>query len=203
MSLFFKKIVLLIILLIPFFWLYTYETPNKAIAEASVNEKTSYWFALHRDQSKEILYSGNPGEVENSQIVREFRVKTGSTWSPTPLPELMGREYWTIVAKQSSADNPNTAPYFLQLDVPVEDEWPYGPVPYTECIDEATGESIQCDWVIPGFFGLHGIGGNPDKLSDSDLGSSGCIRHSDNDITYLYELLDPENEEVRYYVFDG
>lgn len=49
-------------------------------------------------------------------------------------------------------------------------------------------------------FGLHGTGGQPEKLSKDDPGSSGCIRHKDEDITYLYNLLDPQKEEIRYYV---
>lgn len=209
MSLLFKKFVLLIILLIPFFWVYNYEVPVSEASKSEANKKNasyssdSYWFALHRESGNEFLYLGTPGVENDSSIVREFQVKTGADWSPTPLPELVGREYWLIVSKVSSEENPDTAPYFLQLDVPVEDEWPYGPVPYTECKDVTTGEPIQCDWVLPGYFGLHGTGGDPDKLSVKDLGSSGCIRHDDNDITYLYNLLDPENEEIRYYVFDN
>ena len=161
----------------------------------------SYWLSLDRKMSKEYLYFGTPGEANNSKLIREFQVKTGASWSPTPLPELTGREYWNLVNKEPT-QNPETAPYFLQLDVPVTEDWPYGPVPYNECRDIISGENIQCDWVLPGYFGLHGINGNIDKLSDEDYGSSGCIRHSDEDITYLYNLLDPENEEIRYYVIE-
>lgn len=161
----------------------------------------SYWFVLNRKSGVENLYLGVPGDVNKSGLVRTFKVKTGASWSPTPLPKLVGREYWKIVKKESSAENPDTAPYFLQLDVPTDENWPYGPIPYTECLD-SLGNNIQCDWVQPGYFGLHGINGNPFKLSKEDYGSSGCIRHNDEDITYLYNLLDPEKEEIHYYIED-
>lgn len=61
----------------------------------------------------------------------------------------------------------------------------------------------QCNWNLPGNFGLHGTGGNPSKISPEDPGSSGCIRHSDEDITYLYEILEPEKGEIRYYIKDS
>lgn len=174
---------------------------NKDVKREQIDApKTSYWFMLHRKSGEELLYLGVPGEVDDSKIVRRFQVKTGASWSPTPLPKLVGREYWKIIKKESSADNPETAPYFLQLDVPTSDEWPYGPTPYTECKDIYTGENIQCDWVMPGYFGLHGTGRNPSKLLAEDHGSSGCIRHKDEDITYLYNLLDPASEEIRYYI---
>lgn len=196
---FVKKIVILIILLLPFFWAYRSSKPAPQILEAAVSTKEANWLSLNRQLGKEYLYFGVPGNESKSKLIREFSVKTGASWSPTPLPKLVGRDYWRIVSKEPT-ENPETAPYFLQLDVPVTDEWPYGPVPYTECKDIATGESIQCDWVLPGYFGLHGVGGDESKLSAEDLGSSGCIRHSDVDITYLYNLLDPENEEIRYYI---
>ena len=78
---------------------------------------------------------------------------------------------------------------------PVSEEEPFGPTPYIEC-------DGQCNWILPGAFGLHGVNGNSEKLSEFDLGSSGCIRHSNEDITYLYNLLDPEKEEIRYYIED-
>ncbi len=162
-----------------------------------------YWFVLNRKSGTENLYLGTPGEANNSKLVRSFQVKTGAAWSPTPHPKLVGRDYWKIIKKESSAYNPDTAPYFLQLDIPTSNEWPYGPVPYTECKDVNSGESIQCDWVLPGYFGLHGVGGNPAKLSKEDYGSSGCIRHRDEDISYLFNLLNPEKEEIRYYVEDN
>ncbi len=160
-----------------------------------------YWLRLARTSQTETLYKGTPGDANHSQIIRVFQVKTGIDGkSPTPLPRLMGREYWKIIKKESSSDNPDTAPYFLTLDIPSGIDWPYGPTPYEECIDPVSGENAQCDWVQPGFFGLHGVAGNEDKLSSENEGSLGCIRHKDEDITYLYELLDPENEEIRYYV---
>ena len=196
---FIKKIVLLIILLIPFYWAHTNSAPKPQILEAAVSMKESHWMSLDRELGKEYLYFGIPGEKDNSKLIRAFQVKTGASWSLTPIPELLGRDYWIIVNKEPT-ENLETAPYFLQLDIPVTDEWPYGPVPYTECKDVNTGANIQCDWVLPGYFGLHGVGGNESKLSNEDFGSSGCIRHRDEDITFLYNLLDPQNEEIRYYI---
>ncbi len=165
------------------------------VLDASV-QKEVYWFELLRKSNIENLYYGIPGDKKQSSHVRSFKVKTGIPGErPTPLPELVGREYWVITGKQEESNNPETAPYFITLDVPAPSDEPYGPVPYEEC-------NGQCHWVLPGAFGLHGTGGNPDKLSDSDKGSSGCIRHSDEDITYLYNLLDPQKEEIRYYVVD-
>lgn len=156
-----------------------------------------YWFELQRQSNIENLYKGIPGDKANSVHVKSFRVKTGIPGErPTPLPQLIGREYWVMTDKQEQADNPETAPYFLTLDVPVSEEFPYGPVPYEEC-------NGQCNWMLPGPFGLHGTGANPLKLSDTDFGSSGCIRHSDEDITYLYNLLDPTTQEIRYYIVDA
>ncbi len=191
---------ILIISLIPVLGLLNF--PNKEVKSEQIKApKTSHWLMLNRKSGIEILYEGVPGDANNSKMLRRFQVKTGASWSPTPLPELVGREYWTIIKKESSIENPETAPYFLQLDIPTTDEWPYGPVPYTECLD-FSGNYIQCDWILPGYFGLHGIGGNESKLSLEDWGSSGCIRHRDEDITYLFQLLDPEKEEIRYYIAD-
>ncbi len=158
--------------------------------------KPSYWFLLHRKSNVEHLYFGNPGEKENSRLVKMFTVKTGIPGEkPTPLPHLLNREYWRVVDKMETFDNPETAPYFLMLDIPVSDEEPFGPTPYLEC-------NGQCDWILPGSFGLHGTGDDPTKLSDESPGSSGCVRHDDNDITFLYYLLSPKEEEIRYYVKD-
>lgn len=83
----------------------------------------------------------------------------------------------------------------LTLNIPVSDTEPFGPEPYLEC-------NGQCNWILPGAFGLHGSGGNPEKLSSTDPGSSGCIRHTDEDITYLYNILDHQKAEIRYYIKD-
>jgi len=155
-----------------------------------------YWMVLERKANIEYLYFGEVGNREASLKVKTFKVKSGVQGKkPTPLPKLLGRDYWLIVKKKTSAENPETAPYFLTLDVPVGEETPYGPVPYIEC-------EGQCDWEIPGYFGLHGVGGDLSKLSESDVGSSGCVRHNDEDITLLYKLLDPERENIRYYIED-
>lgn len=162
-----------------------------------VVEEKNYWFVLHRKSQKEQLYQGVPGNKEKSKLVKTFQVKTGRPGErPTPLPQLMGREYWIITEKHPEPDNPETAPYFITLDVPAPEEPPYGPTPYLEC-------DGQCDWILPGDFGLHGIAGNPEKLSEDDPGSSGCIRHTDEDITYLYNILEPDKEEIRYYIEDN
>jgi lipoprotein-anchoring transpeptidase ErfK/SrfK len=156
----------------------------------------SYWFLLNRKSDAEFLYFGKPGHSETSRLVRFFRVKSGIPGKrPTPLPQLLGREYWIITGMESSADNPDTAPYFLTLDVPVTDDAPFGPLNYFEC-------NGQCNWGVPGRFGLHGVNGNPAKLSVQDPGSSGCVRHADRDITYLFNLLKPEKKEIRYYIED-
>lgn len=198
------KVVFLTILIIAFIPVlgFIFNSNRDVKGENIASPVESHWFILNRKSGVEILYLGTPGDINNSKIVRKFQVKTGASWSPTPLPQLLRREYWKVIKKESSADNPDTAPYFLQLDVPASEEWPYGPTPYEECKDIYTGENIQCDWVQPGYFGLHGVNGNTSKLSAEDYGSSGCIRHRDEDITYLYNLLDPENEEIRYYIKD-
>lgn len=160
--------------------------------------KKEYWFLLHRKSNAEYLYKGIAGDVFSSDLVREFKVKTGIPGQrPTPLPKLVGREYWKIIKKeaQTGVDFPETAPYFLTLDIPAPSEEPYGPVPYVEC-------NGQCSWVLPGAFGLHGVNGDLSRLSPENPGSSGCIRHKDEDITYLYNLLDPEKEELKYYIED-
>lgn len=162
-----------------------------------VKKQSDYWFVLHRKSQTEQLYQGIPGDKGKSQLVKTFQVKTGRPGErPTPLPQLMGREYWIITEKHPEPDNPETAPYFITLDVPAPEDPPYGPTPYLEC-------DGQCDWILPGDFGLHGIAGNPEKLSEDDPGSSGCIRHTDEDITYLYNILEPEKEEIRYYIEDN
>lgn len=193
-----KKFLILSVLIISLFCVLSFASYlNPSVeGEQAIAPKKSHWFVLHRKSGKELLYYGVLGEANNSKLMRTFQVKSGTAgFSPTPLPELLGRDYWLIIKKESSAENPETAPYFLTLDVPVTQDWPYGPVPYEECNE-------QCDWILPGYFGLHGINGNTSKLSKEDLGSSGCVRHRDEDITYLFNLLNPEKEEIRYYIED-
>lgn len=151
---------------------------------------------LHRKSNIEYLYQGRPGGIKESQLIRKFTVKTGIPGQrPTPLPKLLGKEYWIITGKAESKENPETAPYFLTLNIPAPEEPPFGPAPYLEC-------NGQCHWELPGEFGLHGINGDESRLSAEDPGSSGCIRHRDEDITYLFNLLDPNKEEIRYYIKD-
>lgn len=155
-----------------------------------------YWFLLHRKSQKEYLYKGVPGDPNRSRLLKTFTVKVGIPGErPTPLPKLAGREYWRIIDKLEQFDNPETSPYFLTLDIPVPSEEPFGPSPYMEC-------NGQCNWVLPGDFGLHGVASDSSRLSPENPGSSGCIRHTDEDITYLYHLLDPKKEEIRYYIED-
>ena len=157
----------------------------------------SYWFVLHRKSNSEDLYFGTPGNREESELVRTFAIKPGVPGeSPTPLPQLLGKEYWLITDEWEEIENTETGPYFLLLNIDAPSDQPYGPVPYDEC-------NGQCDWGKPGYFGLHGTGGDPSRLAESDPGSSGCVRHKDEDIAYLYELLDPKNSEIRYYVEDN
>lgn len=159
------------------------------------NPKNHYWFLLHRTSNMEYLYEGVPGKKEESILVKAFHVKTGRPGErPTPLPHLLGKEYWTIVSKRKATSD-ETAPYFLTLNVPFTNEPPYGPVPYEEC-------NGQCNWQLPGEFGLHGVNKKEERLSKENPGSSGCIRHTDEDITYLYNLLEPKKEEIRYYIKD-
>jgi len=188
------KLILVLILLVPVIFLLSMSKENPK-AQENISPKKSHWLILHRKSGRELLYYGVSGDPNNSRLIRTFQVKSGSTSSPTPLPKLLGKDYWLITKKESSVDNPETAPYFLTLNIPTSDEWPYGPVPYLEC-------NGQCDWILPGYFGLHGVNGYNSKLSKEDSGSSGCVRHSDLDIEYLYNLLMPDKEEIRFYIED-
>ncbi|MBI3984535.1 MAG: L,D-transpeptidase [Candidatus Levybacteria bacterium] len=192
-----KKIIILVTLFIAlaiFSFLTTLFVQKPVQSEIKEIAK-HHWFLLHRKSNIEYLYYGTFGDANNSQLLKTFQVKVGQILSPTPLPQLLGRGYWLLIKKESSSENLDTAPYFLTLDVPSNGEWPYGPTPYLEC-------NGQCDWQMPGYFGLHGINGNLDKLSSEDVGSLGCVRHKDEDITYLYNTLHPETEEIRYYIVD-
>ena len=114
----------------------------------------SHWLLLHRKSNIEYLYYGFAGEKTKSTLVKTFKVKSGIPGErPTPLPSLLGKKYWIITEKHEETENPETAPYFLTLNVPVSDEEPFGPTPYLEC-------NGQCNWILPGYFGLHGSGGD-------------------------------------------
>jgi len=153
-----------------------------------------YWFELYRKSNKEYLYLGVPGNTKESSVIKVFNVKTGIPGErPTPLPNKLGRKFWILTDKFES-ENPETAPYFLKLDIPAPEDPPFGPSPYNEC-------NGQCNWEVAGDFGLHGVNGDNTRLEDE--GSSGCIRHTDEDISYLYHLLDPKKEGIRYYIFDS
>ncbi|HSA83925.1 MAG TPA: L,D-transpeptidase [Patescibacteria group bacterium] len=195
-----KKILTLFLLLTVLFGISLFFQPQRE--EAVLGEvQGRHWLLLYRSSNVEYLYFGIPGDAEKSTLVKTFSVKTGIPGErPTPLPQLVGRDYWIITGKEEQKDNPETAPYFLTLDVPVGDEEPYGPTPYLECNGSASTRGEQCNWILPGAFGLHGVAGDLSKLASDNPGSSGCIRHTDEDITYLYNLLDPEKEEIRYYI---
>ena len=91
-----------------------------------VKKQEQHWFILHRKSQKEDLYFGIPGDANKSKLVKTFTVKTGIPGErPTPLPKLMGREYWLLVEKHPEVDNPETAPYFMTLDVPAPSDPPY------------------------------------------------------------------------------
>lgn len=195
-----REIILLMVLVCLFFLLSPLITLSriKEVILTPAETKKSYWFVLHRASNREEFFYGIPGEKEKSDLLMTFIVKTGRPGErPTPLPSLLGKEYWIITDKKEQFDDPETAPYFLTLNIPAPTEPPYGPVPYTECNGE------QCDWIVPGAFGLHGTANTPERLLAEDPGSSGCIRHSDEDITYLYNLLDPAKDEIRYYIEDN
>src|SRR5690606_13154546 len=73
--------------------------------------KPAYWFMLHRKSNIEYLYLGEPGNQQKSQLIKKFQVKTGIPGErPTPLPELVGREYWVLTDKMEAFNNPETAP---------------------------------------------------------------------------------------------
>lgn len=207
----FSIVWVLCLLLIPLTFVAAYfmhkPSPKKQVAQSE------YWFSLSRKSNIEYLYKGIPGEIKKSKLVKKFNVKTGIPGErPTPLPKLAGKKYWTITKKFPTKDDPETAPYFIELNVPNSEEEPYGPAPYLECNGSVSAGTYgpasapsrdgQCNWELPGPFGLHGVAGDAEKLSEDNLGSSGCIRHTDSDITYLYKLLDPDNSKIRYYIED-
>lgn len=187
-------------------------TPYKIRASGRETDPqgSGYWFLLHRKSQKETLFKGTYGDQSKSEVVKNFDlVKTGRLGRATPLPQKLGRKYWKIVGKKI-ANSDETKPYFLTLDIPYDTSFPgysqvyQGPAPYEEaaCDETGQGRSVQCNWVTPGAFGLHGVNGDESRLSGDNPGSSGCIRHTDTDITYLYNLLNPANEEIRYYIVD-
>jgi hypothetical protein len=191
-----KKIFGLILILLILFSLLLFQKQKDGLTIPSARVSKNYWFVLERKSGKEFLYLGEPGEKSKSALVKIFKVKSGiPNQRPTPLPKLLGQEYWLLTNKFETLDNPETAPYFLTLNIPVGESEPYGPSPYLEC-------NGQCNWQLPGAFGLHGVNGDSEKIADTNPGSSGCIRHTNEDITYLYNLLDPQKQEIRYYIED-
>ena len=174
-----------------------------AVVQPEIKAEEGYWFLLHRSraggkQPSEELYKGAYGDKSQSKLIRTSVVNPGVAGkSPTPLPSLAGVSYWTVTAKRINpeGDPKNTlGPYFLAFDVPYSNQF-NGPLNYKEC---GTDGATQCFWPEPGEFGLHGVGNVPSRLTD--LGSSGCVRHSNDAITEIYNILKNEKEEIRYYI---
>lgn len=188
-----KILLLLLLSIFTYFFTFFFTTSKDPL---NFDLTTEYWLKLNRISKMEYLYLGVPGKIDQSILVNQFKVKTGiPNQRPTPLPFLVNREYWLIIDKKISKNNPETSPYFLTLDIPGIDTEPFGPTPYLEC-------NGQCNWILPGAFGLHGINGDLSRISEENLGSSGCVRHADFDITYLYNILEPNKNPVRYYISD-
>ncbi len=175
------------------------------VVQPEIKAEEGYWFLLHRSrdggkQPSEELYKGAYGDKTRSKLIRTSVVNPGVAGkSPTPLPSLAGVSYWTVTAKKINpeGDPKNTlGPYFLAFDIPYANQF-NGPLNYKEC--GADGAS-QCFWPEPGEFGLHGVGNVPSRLTD--VGSSGCVRHSNDAITEIYNLLKNEKEEIRYYIIN-
>jgi hypothetical protein len=192
---FIRKIFIAVFVLIFLPLLVFYFFSNQVKSEKTA-PKLEYWLVLQRSSNHEHLYYGLPGDENRSKLIKTFKVKSGiPKQRPTPLPQLLGRNYWLITDKFEVKDNHEISPYFLKLDIPYSEKFPFGPVPYLEC-------NGQCNWELPGSFGLHGVGGDMSRLSVDNPGSSGCVRHSDEDITFLYNLLNPKKSQTRYYIFD-
>lgn len=183
---------------------YVSASDTSCIPGTTEEAEKSYWFVLHRQSLREELYFGIPGNFEDSGAPkRVFDVRVGLPGKkPTPLPQLHGKDYWLITAKKP-ANSDETRPYFLTLNIPYDSEFA-GPEDYYEC---GPSGNEQCDWIVPGEFGLHGINGVTGRIDgtapENTRWSSGCVRHYDDDITYLYNLLDPYSNEIRYYVQDN
>lgn len=180
--------------------------------ETTTPSTDSYWFLLERKSKRETLYQGTPADTAKSKVIRSFQVNPG--WpgqTPTPLSTKLGNPYWIITQYKINTTDEKKAtlgPYFFSLNIPINNPGRnclvngvatdcQGPVPYLECPDMP---GSQCYWPVPGDFGLHGIGNDASRLTNE--GSNGCIRHSNEDITYLYNLLSSYNPEVRYYIVD-
>lgn len=184
------------------------------------NATGDYWFLLNRSAKYEILFKGVPEKISQSQVIKKSRVNPGATGrDPTPIPQKLGRRYWTLKHYYSynTTDNPaeyeKFGPYFIVLNVPFEGqnhprcykERPnsrlqtndcYGPVPYLEC---GSNGNEQCDWGTAGEFAIHG-----NNRLDGE-GSAGCVRHSNSDIEEIFKKLSSENKisGTRYYVVDS
>lgn len=181
-------------------------------------EGGDYWFLMNRIGKYEILYKGEPGVISKSKVVKVSRVNPGSPGKePTPLPQKVGsQKYWLTTAGLITYRPENEdayykfGPYFIPLNVPTSYRDPvcaneakakgevtedcYGPK-YEEC--GASGAE-QCNWLTAGQFAIHGN----NRLDEE--GSAGCVRHMNDDISEIYNLLKAENKLVgtRYYVID-
>lgn len=179
----------------------TYEPVASTTTSSTDQNARGYWFQLHRSragkQPTEDLYHGVYGDALNSDHVMTSTVNPGIDGkSPTPRPDLLGKSYWVITKKeQNQGDAINLmGPDFLVLNIDYQNQY-NGPLGYNEC---GPSRNEQCFWPTPGEFGLHGTGDTSSRLTDS--GSSGCIRHSNDAITSIYNLLKNESGEIRYYI---
>lgn len=179
-----------------------------------------YWFLLNRSAKYEILFKGVPERISQSQVIKKSRVNPGQAGrDPTPIPQKLGRRYWTLKHFYSYTSDKDPVgyekfgPYFIALDIPYEGQnHPqcfkersnsrlqtndcYGPVPYAEC---GPSGNEQCDWGTPGEFAIHG-----NNRLDGE-GSAGCVRHSNSDIEEIFRKLGNEDKisGTRYYIVDS
>ena len=101
---FFLGIFVVVIALLAIFSIFNRDKQTVKIL-ASETKKENYWFLLHRKSNIEYLYKGQPNDIENSNLIKTFKVKVGVPGQkPTPLPNLLGREYWKIIDKFETKD---------------------------------------------------------------------------------------------------
>lgn len=178
---------------------------------------SDYWFLLNRSGKYEILFKGVPEKISQSQVIKKSRINPGAAGrDPTPIPQKLGRRYWTLKhyysydTTESPAEYEKFGPYFIALDIPYSGQTHarcngdcYGPVPYAEC---GPSGNEQCDWGTAGEFAIHG-----NNRLDGE-GSAGCVRHSNSDIEEIFNKLSAENEQssssnnisgTRYYIVDS
>lgn len=191
-------------------------SPTRVSVCGSTSSSTSngssgdYWFLLNRSAKYEILFKGVPEKISQSQVIKKSRINPGATGrDPTPIPQKLGRRYWTLKHYYSynTTDQPveyeKFGPYFIVLNIPYQGQTHpkcggdcYGPVPYSEC---GPSGNEQCDWGTAGEFAIHG-----NNRLDGE-GSAGCVRHSNSDIEEIFKKLSGEGKiaGTRYYIVDS